>query len=192
MTKPRILVFAGSLRTGSFNERLAGWIARELAAREADVTHISLRDYPMPLYDADMEAREGQPESARRLGRLLLEHQGCFIVTPEYNAGTTPLLKNTIDWTSRVKPAELGGAPFKGRVFALGAASDGPRAGYRALIHLRHVMELGLGALVQPEMISVGGAGSAFDDAGNLKDERTAGFARGAVDALVAHAGRFA
>src|SRR6185503_6286733 len=98
MPSPRILVFAGSTRSGSFNARLAALAAKELALIGADVTRISLEDYPLPIYDGDSETKSGAPANARSLKGMLASHQGVFIASPEYNASITPLLKNTIDW----------------------------------------------------------------------------------------------
>src|SRR5215470_7483879 len=103
MPQPKILVFAGSIRTGSFNARLAALAVKELALGEADVTRISLADYPLPLYDGDLEAKSGSPDNAVKLKRMMMLHQGIFITSPEYNASITPLLKNTLDWVSRVR-----------------------------------------------------------------------------------------
>ena len=174
MTSPRILVFAGSIRNGSFNARLAAVAAKELALAQADVTLISLADYPMPLYDGNAETASGPPENAVKLKRLMCTQHGVFIASPEYNASITPLLKNTLDWVSRVREGkEPPLAAYKTRVFALGAASNGTYGGMRSLIALRHVLELGCGALVIPEQVAVRDAAQAFDDAENLKDERT-------------------
>src|ERR1700730_7798696 len=100
MRTPKILVFAGSIRTGSMNARLAALAAKEFGRAGAAVTRISLLDYAMPLYDGDLEARSGPPENAVKLKRMVGDHQGVFIASPEYNASLTPLLKNTIDWIS--------------------------------------------------------------------------------------------
>jgi chromate reductase, NAD(P)H dehydrogenase (quinone) len=172
---PRILVFAGSIRAGSYNARLAALAAKLLSVAGADVTHISLQDFPLPLYDGDLEARSAPPEHAVKLKRLMMRHAGVFIASAEYNASLTPLLKNTIDWISRVREgAELELAPFRQRVFALGAASPGTLGGYRALMALRQVLELGCGATVLPEQVAVRDAANAFDDEDNLRDARTA------------------
>jgi NAD(P)H-dependent FMN reductase len=175
MAVPKILVFAGSIRSGSHNARLAALASKELVLAGADVTRISLMDYPLPLYDGDLEGKSGAPANAKKLKALMATHQGVFIATPEYNASVTPLLKNTIDWISRVR--ERGEAPlavFKSRVFALGAASDGAYGGMRSLMALRQVLELGCGALVIPEQIAVMRASEAFDAMDNLKEERMA------------------
>ena len=186
MATVKILVFAGSIRTGSFNGRLAALAAKELAQVEAEVTHLSLADYPMPVYDGDLEARSGQPENALKLKRAFMAHAGIFIASPEYNASITPLLKNTLDWVSRVR--ESGEAPlaaYHNRVFALGAASNGALGGMRSLITLRQTLELGCNALVLPDQITVSGAANAFDEAGNLRDERSAKFLKSVVRRLV-------
>jgi chromate reductase len=175
MPLPKILVFAGSNRTGSFNARLAALAAKELALAGADVSRISLEDYPLPLYDGDAEAKSGVPARALDLKRMMAEHQGVFIASPEYNASITPLLKNTIDWISRVR--ERGEPPlavFKNRAFAIGGASDNVYGAMRSLMALRQVLELGCGALVIPEQVTVFRASEAFDEMDNLKEDRAA------------------
>jgi NAD(P)H-dependent FMN reductase len=183
MPQPRILVFAGSIRTGALSAKLAALVAKELSLLDAEVSLISLADYPMPVYDGDLEAREGPPEAARKLRALLASHRGTFIATPEYNASIPPLLKNTIDWISRVRDSV---DPFKKGVFAIGATSNGRLGGYRGLIALRQVLELGLGALVLPEQVAIQEAGQAFDEAGGLRDERSAKLLHAALMRLIA------
>jgi NAD(P)H-dependent FMN reductase len=175
MPFPKILVLPGSLRTGSHNARLAALAAKELVLAEAEVTRISLEDYPLPLFDADLAASSGMPPSAVRLKQMIVAHQGVFITSPEYSASVTPLLKNAIDWVSRVRE---GGEPtyaaFKKRVFAIGAATNSGSGGIRSLMALRQILELGCGALVIPEQVAVPRAEQAFDDGDNLKDEAQA------------------
>src|SRR5580658_753378 len=101
MAAPKILVIPGSLRTGSNNARLAALATKELVLAEAEVTRISLADYPLPLFDADLFADSGLPAAVVQLKRMVIAHQGVFITSPEYSASVTPLLKNTIDWISR-------------------------------------------------------------------------------------------
>ncbi|HEY2134846.1 MAG TPA: NAD(P)H-dependent oxidoreductase [Xanthobacteraceae bacterium] len=171
MSVPKILVFAGSIRTGSHNARLAALAVKVLTLADADVTRISLQDFPMPLYDGNLEAGSGPPEQAVKLKRLMMRHAGVFIASSEYNASLTPLLKNTIDWVSRVREAgEPPLAAFKNRVFALAAASPGSLGGYRSLMALRQVLELGCGATVLPEQVAVRDAPHAFDEQDNLRD----------------------
>jgi len=172
MLAPKILVIPGSLHVGSHNGRLAALAAKELALAEAGVTRISLADYPLPLFDAEMTAEVGPPQHAVQLQRMLEAHQGVFMTSPEYSASVTPLVKNAIDWLSRTRGrGEPTYGAFKNKVFALGAASSGPGGGVRALLALRQILELGCGALVIPEQITVAHAAEAFDDMDNLKDE---------------------
>ena len=186
MPIPKVLVFAGSIRTGSFNARLAAIAAKEIARAEAEVTRISLLDFPLPLYDGDLEARSGPPENAVKLKRMFCAHQGVFIASPEYNASLTPLLKNTIDWISRVREnKEPPLSAYRNRVFALGAASNGTLGGMRSIMALRQSLELGCGALVIPEQIAVREASHAFDDNDELKDERSAAVLRTLARRLV-------
>jgi chromate reductase, NAD(P)H dehydrogenase (quinone) len=193
MPLPKILVFAGSIRSGSYNARLAALAAKELTLADAETTLISLSDFPMPLYDGNTEAASGPPENAYKLKRLMGLQHGVFIASPEYNASITPLLKNTLDWVSRVREGkEPALAAYKNRVFALGAASNGTYGGMRSLIALRQVLELGCGALVIPDQVAVREAANAFDEMDNLKDERTAGLLKALVNRLVDMARGFA
>ena len=168
MRLPRILVVPGSNRSASHNARLAGTVAKHFAMRECEVTRITLRDYEMPLYDADLEKREGQPRAARDLAALFGEHDAVILVSPEYNASIPPLVKNTVDWVSRVRSNDL--APYRNRIFALCSASPGKFGGIRGLYHLRASL-MALGALVLTEQLSVGAAAKAFDDNDDLVDK---------------------
>jgi chromate reductase, NAD(P)H dehydrogenase (quinone) len=175
MPNPKILVIPGSTRTGSHNVKLAALAAKELALIDADVTRISLADYPLPLYEADLDAGKGQPVNARKLKHMIMAHHGVFIASPEYSASVTPLLKNAIDWVSRVRErGEPTYAAFKGRAFAIASASPGRAGGLRSLIALRQILELGCGALVIPEQVTIPQAAQAFDDMDNIADGDTA------------------
>ncbi|MBK5105895.1 MAG: NAD(P)H-dependent oxidoreductase, partial [Burkholderiales bacterium] len=104
----KILVFAGSARASSLNKKLARVAAEAVRAAGASATFIDLADYPIPLYDGDLEDREGLPANARKLKDLFIAHQGLFIVSPENNASVSALLKNTLDWLSRQVGSESG------------------------------------------------------------------------------------
>ena len=171
-TTAKLLFFAGSARTGSHNKKLAQLGAMIAEANGIPATFLDLGDYAMPIYNGDSEASEGPPENATKLKTVLEGHNGVFIASPEYNASISPLLKNTLDWLSRVR-AE-GEAPlevFKTRVFAVGSASPGGMGGLRSLITLRHVLELGLGALVLPDQFAVPRARDAFGEDGHLTNK---------------------
>src|SRR6266403_3675512 len=141
MTALKILVIPGSLRTGSLNAKLAAAAAYELALAGVEVTRLSLSDFPLPIYDGDLQAKSGVPKHAVNLKRLIGAHHGVLIVTPEYNSSVPALVKNTIDWVSRVQDAnETRGDVFKGRVFAIASASGGRLGGTRALAALRLIL----------------------------------------------------
>src|SRR6202045_3005095 len=103
MSALKILVIPGSLRTGSLNARLAATAAYEFTQAGAEITRISLADFPLPIYDGDLQSKSGVPKHAVNLKRMICAHHGVLIVTPEYNSSVPPLVKNTIDWVSRVQ-----------------------------------------------------------------------------------------
>jgi chromate reductase len=186
MPTPKILVMPGSTRTGSHNVKLAALAVKELTLIDADVTRISLADYPLPLYEADLDARVGQPANAFALKQMIMAHHGVFITSPEYSASVTPILKNAIDWVSRVR--ERGDptyAAFKDRVFAIASASPGRAGGLRSLMALRQILELGCGALVIPEQVAIPSADQAFDEMDNIIDTGTANLFRAELQRLL-------
>src|SRR3954469_10128699 len=188
MSSPKILVIPGSLRHESYNMRLAALATKELALADADVTRISLVDYPLPIYDADLAAKSGPPEHALKLKQMVSAHQGVFIASPEYNASITPLLKNTIDWISTVRErGEPQLAAYQNRAFALGGASPGRSGAMQSLIALRQVLAVGCRALVIPEQVTVAHAYDAFDDSGELKDARLGAQLKTVVQKLIDH-----
>jgi chromate reductase, NAD(P)H dehydrogenase (quinone) len=168
----RILLFAGSIRTGAYSGKVADAAQKELASQGADVTRISLADYPLPIMDQDLEREKGIPENALKLARLIAAHDAVLICTPEHNASMPALLKNTIDWVSRVRrdngrPLD----PYRGKVAGICSSSEGHFAGVRSANHLRAVLvRVGM-EVISPE-VSVPRAGEAFDDDGSFREER--------------------
>lgn len=185
---PKILVFAGSVRTGAYSGKTADAAMKELALQGAEVTRISLADYPLPIMDEDLESRDGIPQNAMKLARLMAAQDGLLIATPEYNASIPPLLKNVIDWISRIS-SDNGQPlkPFAGKPVALCSSSPGKFAGIRCLNHLRPVM-MNVGAEVITAQCSIGGAGDAFDEDGAIRDERTAKMMANLCRSLINHA----
>jgi len=187
--QPRILAFAGSARRDSVNKKLIGVAAAAATRAGGLVSLIDLADFPMPLYDGDLEAADGLPEHAIRLQDLLLEHDALLLAAPEYNSGITPLMKNTIDWVSR----SVGGRPgldcLRGKTAALTSASTGALGGLRGLIHLRYVLQH-VGVMVLPDQVAVMRAGEAFADDGELADPARREAIDGLAARLVATAGR--
>jgi chromate reductase len=154
---------------------------------------VDLTDYPMPFYHGDLEASEGPPLKAREFKALLTEYQGVFIASPEYNSSITPLLINTLDWVTRVRGrGETGLEVYKSRVFAISGASPGYYGAMRSLLHLRQILEVGMGATVIPQQLALPRAAEAFEADGNLKDKAQQGLLTGVVEALVIAARKFA
>src|ERR1700744_5535129 len=169
MSALKILVIPGSLRTGSLNAKLAATIAAELAQAGAEITRISLADFPMPIYDGDLQAKSGIPKTALNLKRMMASHHGVLIVTPEYNASIPSLLKNAIDWVSRVQDThETRGQVFRERAFAIASASGGRVGATRALMALPLILSA-CQAQVIPNQLALSFAAEAYDDRDRLK-----------------------
>jgi chromate reductase, NAD(P)H dehydrogenase (quinone) len=170
VTRPKILAFAGATRTQSWNKKLIRIGARAAEDAGGDVTLIDLRDYPMPLYDGDLERAEGLPLKARELKTLMVANRAFLLSCPEYNSSISAVLKNTIDWISRPQPNEPPALAFRDKVAGLLAASPGNLGGVRGLITVRQVLTT-LGVLVLPTQFALAHAASAFHEDGTLKED---------------------
>ena len=174
MTTPRILAFGGSLRRDSFNQKLAAIALAGAREAGADVTLVALRDFPLPVFDQDLEATAGMPDAAKRLKQLFREHHGLLIASPEYNSSISGALKNAIDWVSR---AESDDEPtlvaFTGKTASLCAASPGALGGLRGLVHVRAILG-NLGVTVLPDQVAVSKAHAAFQADGSLTEVKQA------------------
>jgi chromate reductase len=169
MSALKILVIPGSLRTGSLNARLAAAAAYQFAQAGAEVTRLSLADFPLPIYDGDLQTKSGVPKNAVNLKRMIGAHHGVLIVTPEYNASVPPLVKNTIDWVTRVHDVhETRGQVFRGRAFAIAAASESRLGGTRSLAALRVILSA-CQAMVIPNQLALSFASEAYNDMDRLK-----------------------
>jgi NAD(P)H-dependent FMN reductase len=168
---PKILAFAGSTREASYNKLLVKVAAAGARAAGAEVTYVDLRDLPMPLFDEDLEAKEGMPENARKLKELMVAHDGFLIASPEYNSSITPVLKNAIDWVSRPAPGEPGLVAFTGKVAVIMSASPGGIGGLRGLVHLRSILG-NINVLVLPDQKAIPQAFEAFNADGTMKDPK--------------------
>lgn len=169
MAALKILVIPGSLRTGSLNAKLAAVIAHEVAQAGAEVTRISLGDFPLPIYDGDLQAKSGVPKNAVNLKRMMAAHHGVVVVTPEYNSSVPALVKNTVDWMTRVQDLhEVRGQVFRERPFAIAAASESRLGGARALAALRLILSA-CQATVIPSQLALPFATDAYDDMERLK-----------------------
>ena len=169
MSSLKILVIPGSLRSGSHNVRLAAAAMAEFVQADVEVTRISLGDFPLPIYDGDLEASSGVPKHAIDLKRMIGVHHGVLLVSPEYNSAPPPLLKNAIDWVTRVRERdESPGHVLRSRPFALASASTGRYGGARSLMMLRLILS-GCRATVIPTQLSLSFADQAYDDRDRLK-----------------------
>lgn len=169
---PKILAFAGSLREHSYNKRVVKTAVKGVKKAGGDVTYIDLKDYPMPIYNADEHQENGFDEKALEFQKLLGEADGFLISSPEYNGSLPGGLKNAIDWASR-KSDEYGMIEvFKGKFAAILTASPGAFGGIRCLGHLRGVLTIML-VNVLPMEIAVGKVNTMFDgDGEEMTDEK--------------------
>jgi chromate reductase len=171
MAAPKILIIPGSLRSGSHNAKLAMVAADAFVRADAEVTRISLADFPLPIYDGDLQARSGVPINAINLKRMIGAHQGVLIVTPEYNSSVPALVKNTIDWITRVQDShETRGQVFREKPFAIAAASQSRLGGTRALAALRLILTACHAAVI-PNQLALSFADDAYDDMDRLKNQ---------------------
>jgi len=170
--KPKILALAGSAREDSCNKKLIRFAAQ--GTENADVNLIDIRDYPIPLYDGDLETARGLPENAKKLKKMFIDSDAFLIASPEYNSSVSGVFKNLIDWVSRPEQSDpFYLVAFKGKVAALMSASPGNLGGLRGLFHLRSILS-NVGTLVIPDLITIPNAYEAFDENGQLKDVKKA------------------
>lgn len=156
--KKTALTICGSLRKDAINEALRRHMSAKLREAGVEVTDLDLNDYPMPVFNQDIEDAGETPDAAVRLAGLFRSHDIVFIASPEYNGGVTPLIVNLVSWVSRQKPN-----PFKHAVFGIGGVSDGKYATVFALSHLRDSLSK-LGALVVPTLLGIGPYPDVFTD----------------------------
>ena len=170
--KPKILAFAGSLREHSYSKRVVKTAMKGAENAGAEVTYIDLRDYPMPIYNADDHEKDGFHVNAAKLQKLLSEHDGLLICSPEYNGSLSGALKNAIDWTSRQSDEFKMVEVFKGKFAAIMTESPGVFGGLRCLGHLRTVLSI-MFVNVLPSEIAVGKVHTMFDgDGDEMTDEK--------------------
>lgn len=177
-----VLALSGSTRSASWNTRLLGIVAAELALHGLMIAEHSFRERPLPLYDPDAETETGVPEAVVQLRGQISRCDGLLVACPEYNGSLTPVLKNALDWTSRPVAGENGLAPFRLKPVLIVGTSIGPFGAVRAIGHLRAVLGK-MGALVMPEDLAVPNAATAFAD-DTLAELPTAAAARRAAAAF--------
>jgi NAD(P)H-dependent FMN reductase len=183
----KVLVFAGSMRAGSWNRKLARVVAGMARDSGAQVTHIELADFDVPMYNADLEAL-GTPPDVMRLKQLTWEHAAWIICTPEYNASYPALLKNTLDWiSSPVKGDPVWSDDFRssrGKVVGVLSASPGALGGLRSQSHLVPLL-FNLHCWVCPKVYAVSRAADAFDAQGQLVAEHARKNVQAVIDQVM-------
>jgi NAD(P)H-dependent FMN reductase len=160
----KLLAFAASLRADSLNRRLLRQAVSIARDRGAEVQEVPFQEFACPYFDGDYQDTLGIPEGAQRLSAALARADGLLLASPEYNFSLPGTLKNTIDWTSRIRPV-----PFRSRTGLLLAASNGPFGGVRGLWQLRIPLE-GLGMALYPDMYALPSGKEAFTAEGDLAD----------------------
>lgn len=188
----KVLVIAGSARRGAYSVQLANAAAALLRAAGAQVTTLDLRALALPVYDGDIEADHGVPAGAAMLRDALRSHDALLLVTPEYNGFPTPLVINAFDWLSRLKPE--GDIPAAlsvtaGKPAALLSSSPGPLGGLRSMNYLRQYLSMAFAMLVVPQQFALGRANEAFDEQGELKDDKSRAIVQGVLSSLLKVAG---
>jgi chromate reductase, NAD(P)H dehydrogenase (quinone) len=188
----KVLVFAGSTRIASHNRKLAREVAGMARSTGAEVTHLELADYDVPMYNADLEAK-GTPAGVMKLKQLFYEHPAWLVCTPEYNASYPALVKNTLDWlSSPVKGDPVWNDDFRfsrGKVVGVLSASPGALGGLRSQSHLIPLL-LNLHCWVAPQTYALGRAGDAFDEQGRLKEDAARKRVQAVIDQVLWAAAR--
>ncbi|MEL6464781.1 MAG: NADPH-dependent FMN reductase [Pseudomonadota bacterium] len=161
MTTPTLLGMSGALRASSTNSKLL----REAARLFGGCSYVE-GDLRLPLYDGDLEASKGVPEEVEALARQIGAADAVIISTPEYNKGPSGVLKNALDWVSRVK-----GNPWAGKPLAVMSAASGRAGGERAQMVLRGFMVPFRPRILQGPEIHLADASNQFDAEGRLTGE---------------------
>lgn len=157
----KLLGISGALRKDSFNTKLVNEAARLFAPDEFVLANLHL-----PLYDGDLEDTEGVPEAVQKLHAQIKAADAVVISTPEYNKNISGVLKNALDWLSRVRPG-----PWIGKPVAIMSAASGRAGGERAQYSLRHCMTPFNPRILQGPEIMIAGAETAFDENGRLTND---------------------
>ncbi len=162
MSQPTLLGIAGALRKASTNRMLL----REARTAFGPATHLEA-DLNLPLYDGDAESNEGIPASAQALYDQIAAADAVVISTPEYNKAPPGLLKNALDWVSRIK-----GNPWEDKPVAIISAAGGRGGGDRSQFALRLMLTPFQPHLLTGPEVLVADSSNAFDEEGHLKDAR--------------------
>ncbi|MBX7102245.1 MAG: NAD(P)H-dependent oxidoreductase [Myxococcaceae bacterium] len=161
----KLLALCGSIRKASWNQKLLNLIAAELREKGHEVDVFDLRAANIPVYDQDLDATP--PPGVVDLKTRAAAAQGFVVCTPEYNYSVPGILKNVIDWVSRPNAAKN---PLRDKLVFQAGCTNGPGGTLQAQMHLRHILNYGLGAWVSPSQYTLSQIGQHLDEAGNFKD----------------------
>ncbi len=175
-TPPVIGFICGSLREGSINKRLEKALVKRFKRAGAKTTSINLAAYDLPLYHGDLD----MPAGVKKLVRKIKSCDGVVVVSPEYNGGLPPVLKNAIDWTSTT-----GKAHFETPYWGIASCTPGPMSGIMCMRQVNYIL-MRLGAHVSPIQVGVGKAQVAFDSQGELIAEPSATLAESLIKDMLA------
>ncbi len=172
----KIGFLCGSLREGSINQKLSKAIQKKAKDKGLKTGEINLETYDLPIYHGDLKT----PAGVKKLIKRMKSFDGVVIITPEYNGGLPPVLKNAIDWTSTVETGHINGC-----VYGIAACTPGPMSGIMVMRELQFLL-MRLGADLVPTQTGCGGASKAFDKKGQLVAEPAATFADKMLDQMIA------
>jgi len=167
----------GSLRSGSINMKLEKALIKRFKRAGVKTTSINLGTYDLPLYNGDINT----PPNVKKLIRKIKSCDGVIVVSPEYNGGITPVLKNAIDWTST-----LGTEHFKAPYWGVSSCSPGAMSGIMGMRQLNYIL-MRVGGKVSPIQVGVGNADQAFDAKGELISEPSSTLADGLIADMLSH-----
>lgn len=177
MTAPKIAFLCGSIREGSINQRLQRALIKRFERADADCTIIDMGSYDLPLYNGDLEL----PEAVKTLCTDLAAHDGVVVISPEYNGGLPPLLKNAIDWTSTHDTTH-----FKENYWGIASCTPGPMSGIMCMRQINYIL-MRVGCHVSPIQVGVGNASVAFDGDDELIAQPSASLAEKMMHDMLAH-----
>lgn len=174
-TPPRIGFLCGSLRKGSINQQLSKALQKKVKTAGANTGEINLATYDLPLYHGDLKT----PAGVKKLISRMKGFNGIIIISPEYNGGLPPVLKNAIDWTSTVEMGHISG-----KVFGIASCTPGPMSGIMVMRQIQFIM-MRLGADLVSAQAGCGFADKAFDAKGHLVAEPSSGLADKMIDQML-------
>jgi len=176
----KIGFLCGSLRNGSINKQLEKALIKRAKALGVKTSVIDLAKFELPIYHGDLKT----PDNVKKLIRKMKSFDAIVIISPEYNGGLPPVLKNAIDWTSTLETGHLTGP-----VYGIASATPGPMSGIMCMRQIAYILTR-MGANLIPTQVGCGNASKAFDAKGNLIAQPASTLADKMLASLIDRAGR--